>query len=131
MKDLRTRADIHYLVCTFYAKIRIDELLGPIFKNHIPEDSWDFHLEHITDFWESSVFLSGNYKGNPLTVHQKVDAAENYSITEYHFGIWLNYWVQTIDELYKGKNANKLKMRARKMASHLHINLFMNKSKKQ
>ena len=128
MTDVTTREDIHYLVRTFYTKVRKDTLLGPIFNNHI--NDWEFHLEHITNFWESSIFFSTNYKGNPLKVHQQIDQAENYNITEYHFGIWLNHWIQTIEHLYEGENANKLKMRARKMASHLHLNLYIEKPKK-
>lgn len=106
----------------FYAKVREDELLGPIFNNAITD--WPAHLERLTDFWEGTLKYTKAYYGNPLEVHQKVDAANNHSIEAIHFGIWLNLWVQTIDANFTGPLANKAKMSARKMASHIHIHLF-------
>ncbi|GGG43527.1 hypothetical protein GCM10011414_11480 [Croceivirga lutea] len=38
-----------------------------------------------------------------MQVHKKVDAAENYTINEMHFGVWLNLWFKTLDSLFKGE----------------------------
>jgi len=40
MKPIETKDDIVVLVNAFYAKIRKDELLGPIFNGHIAEERW-------------------------------------------------------------------------------------------
>jgi len=53
--DIRNREDVSRLVNTFYAKIRVDETLGPIFNAIITD--WDVHLSRLTDFWESQLFL--------------------------------------------------------------------------
>ncbi len=121
-KDISTRADIFLLVSKFYEKVRKDAVLGPFFNDTISD--WDAHLEHLTTFWESSLFLKTKYYGNPLEAHAKVDAAHNYSITEMHFGLWLNLWLQTIDELYAGDYAENAKRRARKMGSFLYLKIF-------
>ncbi len=121
-KDIQNRADIHLLVTTFYKKVRTDEVLGPFF-NPIIKD-WEAHFEHLTTFWESSLFLKTKYYGNPLEVHVKVDRETNHSITELHFGLWLNLWVQTIDELFQGDYAENAKHRARKMGTFLYLNIF-------
>tara|TARA_R110002049_G_scaffold108344_5_gene256570 strand:- start:1093 stop:1482 length:390 start_codon:yes stop_codon:yes gene_type:complete len=121
-KDIQTRADIFQLVSKFYGKVRKDEVLGPFFNNTIKD--WDAHLEHLTTFWESSLFLKTKYYGNPLEAHNKVDAAHNHSITELHFGLWLNLWFQTIDELFEGDYAENAKRRARKMGTFLYLKIF-------
>lgn len=120
--DITSRIDIHLLVSEFYKKVRRDELLGPFFNKVITD--WDNHIENLTDFWQSSLFLNRKYFGNPLEAHIKVDRENNHTITEYHFGIWLNLWYQTIDELFIGEMASNAKHRARKMGTFLHLSIF-------
>ncbi|WP_046744400.1 group III truncated hemoglobin [Kordia zhangzhouensis] len=126
-KDIENRVDVHLLVTTFYAKIRKDKVLGPIFNNKITH--WDAHLEHLTDFWESSLFFVNTYRGNPLEKHVEVDNSMQNSINEHHFGIWLNYWIQTLDELFEGEKVNIAKNRARKMGTFIYLKLFEARSK--
>ena len=57
---------IRYLVDSFYAKVRADSELGPIFKRAIPGD-WGPHLATMHDFWSSIMLTSGRYKGNSGT----------------------------------------------------------------
>jgi len=121
-RDIRTREDIFNLVSLFYAKIRKENTLGPIFNQII--NNWDEHLDRLTDFWETNLLFVTNYKGNPIRVHQKVDATFQGTITENHFGIWLNLWFATIDELYTGEKAETAKRRARKMSTHLFIKMY-------
>ena len=52
---------IRYLVDSFYAKVRADSELGPIFKRAIPGD-WGPHLATMHDFWSSIMLTSGRYK---------------------------------------------------------------------
>ena len=121
-KDISDRADVSILVNTFYEAIRQDDLLGPIF-NEIIKD-WDDHLEKLTTFWESNLFFKTKYYGNPLEVHVKVDSHVNNSITQEHFGHWLNLWIATIDQLFEGEYADKAKFRARKMSTFLYMKIF-------
>ena len=121
-KDITTRDDVFLLVSTFYEKVKKDTVLGPFFNEVIKD--WDSHLETLTTFWESSLFLKTKYLGNPLDVHVKVDQENNSSITNLHFGLWLNLWYQTIEALFVGENAEKAKLRARKMGSFLYLKIF-------
>lgn len=43
---------IHALVHGFYARVRQDAAIGPIFNNVIG-DNWDAHLAKLCDFWSS------------------------------------------------------------------------------
>ena len=120
-KDIKTRTDVFLLVTSFYKKVRKDETLGPFFENI---KDWDEHLDRLTTFWESSLFLKTKYYGNPLEAHVKVDKAQHNKISELHFGIWLNLWFETITELFEGDNAENAKRRARKMGTFLYLNIF-------
>lgn len=124
-KEITSSKDIHKLVTIFYSRIRKDVYLGPIFEKHIQD--WPAHFEHLTNFWQNSLFHNSDYKGDPLEVHQKLDKAEDSSINEQHFGVWLNHWSQTIDDHFIGDNAAILKLKARKMATHIHIHLFQSR----
>lgn len=121
-KDIQTRADVSKVVHHFYAKIRSDAEIGFYFNELIKD--WDAHLEKLTDFWEMNLFGGKLYKGNPLEVHVKVDQHFDGKISSNEFGIWLNYWFQTLDELFEGENVEMLKRRARKMGTHLFLSMF-------
>jgi len=119
---ISSRKEVHLLVSEFYKKVRKDDLLGPFFNTVITD--WEAHIEKLTDFWQSSLFLDRKYTGNPLEVHVKVDKENNHTITEYHFGVWLNLWYETIDTFFEGEVANNAKHRARKMGTFLYLNIF-------
>ncbi len=125
-KDINTREDVLLLVSTFYNKVREEPTLGPFFNRVIK--NWEAHIDHLTTFWESSLFMTRpiekRYKGNPIAVHTQVDKENGNAITQLHFGIWLNLWVQTIDALFEGEYAENAKRRARKMGSFLYLKLF-------
>ncbi|MDR8085601.1 globin, partial [Acinetobacter baumannii] len=38
------------LVDTFYAEVRRDALLGPVFADAIPDGAWDHHKERMVSF---------------------------------------------------------------------------------
>ncbi len=125
-QDIQNRNDISLLVRSFYTKVRANETLGPFFNTTISD--WDAHFEQLTTFWETSLFMTKTlrhkYSGNPLEVHVEVDRQFDHRITELHFGIWLNLWYQTLDELFEGEVVNNAKRRARKMGTFMYLKLF-------
>jgi hemoglobin len=70
------------------------------------------------------LFLKTRFYGDPLEAHIKVDKAFNHSINELHFGVWLNLWSQTINELFEGDFAENAKRRARKMGTFIYLKIF-------
>lgn len=126
LTDLSSREDVRSVVVNFYSKIKENELLGPIFKQHITD--WDTHFELLTDFWESNLFLVSKYKGNPIMVHNKVDESQHENIDQRYFVEWLKIWNTTIDSLFKGDHATIMKNRARNMSSHLWIQMVKNRA---
>jgi len=127
MKELTDRDDIETLVAAFYAKVRQNELLGPIFNAHIPDEKWPEHLEKLSDFWETNLLGLPRFKGNPSQKHIGVDKNLNHSVDQLHFGTWLQLWFQTVDELFEGELAVKAKESARKMAHGQFMAIWVNR----
>lgn len=126
-KQIENREDIALLVNTFYTKIRADTEIGFYFNDIIKD--WPEHLEKLTDFWETNLFGGKKYKGDPIAAHNKVDTYSKHQISSHEFGIWLNLWFETLDELFEGEEVSTLKRRARKMSTFLYLNMFENRSK--
>src|SRR5262245_53679645 len=78
--------DLARLVAQFYAAVRSDALIGPVFSHAI--DDWPEHLEKLTAFWSSLMLTSGRYKGAPMAAHLKHRAR----ITPAMFERWLALW---------------------------------------
>lgn len=64
---LCTEAEITALVHTFYAIVRQDEVLGPIFASQV--DDWDHHLAKLVDFWSAILRRTGRFSGAPMPRH--------------------------------------------------------------
>lgn len=81
------------LVDAFYAKVRGDEMLGPIFQRAIG-DQWDAHLATMQTFWSTIMLGSATYKGNPLATHLRLPG-----LSPLHFERWLELWRETAAEV--------------------------------
>ena len=124
MKEIQNRADVFLLVSNFYAQVRRDDLLAPIFKAHIAEDEWGTHLERLTDFWVTNLFGIACFKGNPMRIHRQVDQNLDHKIDQVHFSRWLQLWFKTIDSLFEGSRAQRAKDAARKMSTGLFLAIW-------
>jgi hypothetical protein len=60
-------AMIDRLIRGFYARVRDDDVLGPIFAEKI--EDWEPHLQKIRAFWSSVALMSGRYHGQPMAKH--------------------------------------------------------------
>ena len=125
--DIKNREDVFLLVSSFYTKVRANQKIGHFFNDTITD--WPFHLEKLTDFWETNLFMVSKFRGNPMRAHKEVDQKFNSSIEQAHFGEWLNTWYETVDELFEGDRASIAKNRARNMAHNLFMNMYMSREK--
>ena len=113
LPDLQDRDDIKVVVDAFYEKVRRDELLGFIF-DEIAAVDWDMHLPKMYDFWETMIFRSGRYRGNPLRPH--LDLGGKTEMGSAQFERWKALFFETVDRHFAGPNANHLKSAADDMA---------------
>ena len=65
--DLCTEDEVHQLVHAFYARVRDDERLGPIFERHVHD--WDTHLAKMVDFWSGALRGTARFRGTPMPKH--------------------------------------------------------------
>jgi hemoglobin len=104
---------IERLVRGFYAKVRNDALLAPIFGAKIRD--WEPHLAQMCAFWSSVALMSGRYHGAPMPKHLvlPVDAR--------HFDRWLELFEETARELCPPEAEAHFVERARRIASSLEL----------
>ena len=65
--ELCTEQEVIDLVHAFYARVRRDDVLGPIFNTHI--DDWDQHLAKLVDFWSAILRRTARFSGAPMPKH--------------------------------------------------------------
>jgi hemoglobin len=129
MRTIENRDDIESLVHMFYAKIRQDGLLGPIFNGHISEEAWPVHLKKLADFWETNLLGVHKFKGSPSQKHTMVDKNLQYTVEQKHFDRWLHLWFETIDDDFVGHLAEKAKKAAGRMAHGQYLVIWKNRPK--
>jgi len=108
-----TEAEIGALVDRFYAKVRRDELIGPLFNAAI--ENWDEHLVTLRAFWSSVMLTSGRYKGNPMAAHLR------HEIRAEFFDRWLALWAETADEVFAPETAGQFRLKAARIAESLKL----------
>lgn len=101
------------LVDRFYAKVREDSLLGPVFNGAIGEH-WPEHLATLTDFWTSVLLASGRYKGNPMMAHIPIPQMD-----QQHFSRWIELWGETTAEVFGLEVSQALVAKASGMGERL------------
>lgn len=111
-------AGLAQLVTTFYARIRADAELGPIFNAAIHD--WPDHIAKLTDFWASVMLSSGRYKGNPVAAHRQ----HSDRITPELFERWLSIWQRTTSDIMTADAAAALQAKAGRIAESLQLALF-------
>lgn len=108
-------AMIERLVRSFYARIRQDDLVGPVFEARISD--WKPHLQRMCAFWSSVVLMTGRYHGQPMRVHLPlpVDAR--------HFDRWLALFEETAREVCPPAAAEHFIVRARRIAGSFELGI--------
>jgi hemoglobin len=115
-----TEAMIHDLVHEFYARVRRDAVLGPVFNTVV--DDWNEHLNKLCAFWSSVTLMTGRYKGTPMKVH-----ADLPQIGPDHFSQWLALFRTTATELCPTEAARLLVDRAERIAESLQMGIAVHR----
>ena len=118
-----TEAEIARVVPAFYAKVRQDPMLGPVFNHAIGD--WPEHLEKLRAFWSSVMLASGRYKGQPMPAHVRHAG----QITPAAFARWLELWGETTDELLPADAAAAMQEKAVRIAESLALGIQFYKNR--
>jgi hemoglobin len=111
-----TDAALAALVEDFYARVRRDPEIGPVFEAGV--GNWEEHLRKLADFWSSVMLTSGRYKGNPVAAHMK------HAITPAMFARWLRLWEETVRARFPAPEAEELMAKARRIGESLQLAMF-------
>ena len=108
-------AMIERLVRAFYARVRTDALLGPIFAARIRD--WEPHLQRMCAFWSSVALMTGRYHGTPMARHLPlpVDAR--------HFDRWLALFQDTARDVCPPAAEQHFVERAQRIAESLELGI--------
>ncbi|MDZ4366204.1 MAG: group III truncated hemoglobin [Afipia sp.] len=109
---------IRQLIDTFYARVRREPELGPVFETAIPGD-WQPHLEKMYAFWSSVMLTSGRYKGNPVMKHFAVTGMRPEL-----FATWLKLFDKTCTEMFDEAVSAVFRDKAERIAESLKLALF-------
>ncbi len=105
-RDITNRDDLVKLLIEFYTLAVKDDVIGSKFANLAMEE----HIEIIADFWDSILFGTNQYQGDPFGKHIPLD------LKSAHFKKWLELFNTTVDEMFSGPNAREAKHRASTIA---------------
>jgi hemoglobin len=108
-------AMIERFVRAFYAKVRTDALLGPVFAARIRD--WEPHLQRMVAFWSSIALMTGRYHGTPMAKHLPL------AVDAEHFDRWLALFEDTARELCPPAAEQHFVERARRIAESMELGL--------
>jgi hemoglobin len=110
---------IEVLVRAFYARVRQDSLIGPVFESKI--NDWEAHIGRLCSFWSSVALMSGRYHGQPMRVHLPLP------IDTPHFDRWLQIFAETARDLCPPAAAAHFLDRASRIADSLELGIAAQK----
>ena len=114
-----TREEINNLVDRFYAKVRLDPEIGPIFNAAI--DDWPAHLSLLKDFWSTVLLTERSYKGDPLSKHLEL------SLDPAHFARWLTLFAETARETMSPEDAEFIIGKSHRIAENFKAAIAYNR----
>lgn len=101
------------LVHGFYAEVRRDPLLGPVFEAAL-HGRWEPHLQRMVDFWSTVALGARSYRGNVLASHRPLQG-----VTPAHFAAWVRLWGEHTSRLFVPDVALSLQQAAHGVARNL------------
>ncbi len=111
--DSITEQSIGTLVERFYAKVRCDTALAPIFEKALA-GGWDAHIGTMRQFWCSALRVKRGYFGDMLAAHQRLGKLPRSLLVR-----WVLLFRKTVDERFMEVPAEIIFDRALKTARNL------------
>ena len=86
-----TASQIEGVVAAFYAQVRRDPVLGPVFSAKVA--NWPEHEQKIARFWCNAILHERSYDGNPMQIHRSAG-----TVKASHFPLWLALFDQVLQD---------------------------------
>ncbi|WP_411833198.1 group III truncated hemoglobin [Pseudoxanthomonas mexicana] len=89
--ELCSEEEVVRLVHDFYARVRLDARLGPIFEARVHD--WPEHLDQLVAFWSALLRGTRRFRGAPMPKHMAIPG-----LSAELFLRWLELFAQTTAE---------------------------------
>lgn len=109
---------IRLMVDRFYADVRKDDVLGPVFERAL-HGQWDEHMPRMYAFWSTVLLGTSSFQGNVYGKHMVLP-----DITREHFVRWLALFKDTVNRLFVGDAAQEILLIADRIAGSLQYGFF-------
>lgn len=113
-----SRDEIARVVARFYAEVRRDAVLGPVFAAHVGD--WPAHEEKITRFWANAILRERVYDGNPMQVHKAAS-----DVQPAHFAVWLGLFDAVLAQELPEETARRWSALAHRIGRGFQVGLEM------
>ncbi len=124
MKDIENQHDLFLLVDEFYKRLLNDDGINYIFTD-VVKIKIEEHLPILVTFWSQAILGTGGYTNNLTQLH--LDVNRKVYLSPELFKIWLKHFDNTVDDLFVGSNAEKIKTNALNIATVLQIKIAQEK----
>lgn len=121
LNDTISQEEISDLVDRFYAKVRLDPTIGPIFNAAIRD--WPAHLALLKDFWSTVLMTDRRYKGDPLSKHLELPVEHE------HFDRWLALFAETAREVMSPRHAAIVIAKSQRIAQNFKLAIAYNRER--
>lgn len=113
-----TPSTIVQLVDTFYARVREDAVLGPVFEEKLA-GHWHEHMPRMVAFWTKVLLDTGEFQGNVFGKHMALGG-----IGREHFVRWLTLFRMTAIDVFGAEDSADAIVVANRIASSLQLGYF-------
>lgn len=113
-----TESSIPQLVDAFYARVREDAVLSPIFESTLA-GKWDEHMPRMYAFWTKILLGRGEFQSNVFGKHMVLAGIERE-----HFVRWLTLFRMTAIEVFGIDDAKVPIQVAERIAGSLQLGYF-------
>lgn len=125
MKDIENQHDLFLLVDEFYNRLLSDDDINYIFTD-VVKIKIEEHLPILVTFWSQAILGTGGYTNNLTQLH--LDVNRKVYLSPELFKIWLCHFDHSVDGLFAGNNAEKIKTNALNIATVLQIKIAQEKT---
>lgn len=114
-----TRELVQRIMTEFYARVRRDDVLGPVFAGAIEDSRWEAHIAKVVRFWLMAFRIERNYKGRDfMPAHLK-----HPQIRSELAPVWLALFDETLAQLCSHREAEAFRSIAEAMMENVVLSL--------
>ena len=113
-----TELSIRQLVDNFYARVRADPLLSPVFEEKLA-GKWNMHMPKMYAFWTKVLLGTGEFQGNVFSKHMVLTGIE-----QRHFVHWLRLFKMTAIDIFGVEDAAVPLLVAERIAASFQLGYF-------